>query len=223
MFGEQDKEYSKKHNGDIPVWQSPRYIEARSKAEELIKSGKYNLTEADFWILKNETKNGKMGYTGLIISHNGCLKINDALPEEKKVNPRCFTDDSVGTYRNSLTYTYCDDEIYEVGEVNPENCKNEYPYAMAFKRCFDRVVLKKCKLAYAGVYSDSEAEEFKEDYEDPETMKITATQERALRDKIIKEKIDNNKVIELLKKYGCEMIKDLSMKDLVNFQEELNK
>ena len=33
---------------------------------------------------------------------------------------------------------------------------------MAFKRLFDRVVLKQCKLAYDGIYSDSEAEEFKE-------------------------------------------------------------
>ena len=65
-------------------------------------------------------------------------------------------------YKNTLVYTYCCEEqgIYEVGEVSKSNCTNDYPYAMAFKRCFDRVVLKKCKLAYAGVYSDSEAEEF---------------------------------------------------------------
>ena len=39
---------------------------------------------------------------------------------------------------------------------------------MAFKRCFDRVVLKNSKLAFAGVYSDSEADEFKEKVEVPE-------------------------------------------------------
>ena len=33
---------------------------------------------------------------------------------------------------------------------------------MAYKRLFDRVVLKNSKLAYAGVYSDNEAEEFAE-------------------------------------------------------------
>ena len=33
---------------------------------------------------------------------------------------------------------------------------------MAFKRCFDRVVLKNSKIAYSGIYSDSEADDFKE-------------------------------------------------------------
>ena len=37
---------------------------------------------------------------------------------------------------------------------------NAYPYAMAYKRLFDRVVLKLTKLAFSGIYSDSEAEEF---------------------------------------------------------------
>ena len=46
--------------------------------------------------------------------------------------------------------------------MSQHNCKNAYPYAMALKRCFDRVVLKNSKLAYDGVYSDSEADEFKE-------------------------------------------------------------
>ena len=39
------------------------------------------------------------------------------------------------------------DEIYEIGEVSQANCRNAYPLAMAYKRCFDRVVLKKSKLA----------------------------------------------------------------------------
>ena len=154
MFNEKSKEYSKKQGKEIDVWQSPKYLEAKEKAKELINSKKYDLTEGDFWILMNETKNGKMGYTGLIISHNGCLKINDKL-ENNKINPKCFSYDNLG-YKDSLVYTYCDEEVYEVGEVSNSNCKNDYPYAMAFKRCFDRVVLKKCKLAYAGVYSDSE-------------------------------------------------------------------
>ena len=79
MFNENKKEYSKKQGKEIEVWQSPKYIEARDKAIELINSKKYDLTEGDFWILMNETKSGKMGYTGLIISHNGCLKINDKI------------------------------------------------------------------------------------------------------------------------------------------------
>jgi hypothetical protein len=98
-------------------------------------------------------------YTGLIISHNGCLKINDCL--ESKFNPDCVSYDKDG-YNGSLVFSYCNAEqgIYEVGEVSKSNCKNDYPYAMAYKRLFDRVVLKLSKLAYSGIYSDSESDEF---------------------------------------------------------------
>lgn len=157
-FNEQKEEYDSKTGEMIPVWQSPKYLESKKKAIEMIESEKYNLSEADFWILKNKTNTGKMAYTGLIISHNGCLKINDTL--ENKVNPRNFIIDKEG-YANSLVFTYIDDEVYEVGEFNNANGKNAYPYAMAFKRCFDRVVLKKSKLAYSGIYSEVEADEFK--------------------------------------------------------------
>ena len=153
----------KKEEMGLPVWQSPKYIESKKKAIEMIESKKYDLSEADFWILMNKTRDGsKMAYTGLIISHNGCLKINDNL--ETKVNPKCFTLDKEG-YANSLVYTYVDEDTFEVGEFNSTNGKNAYPYAMAFKRCFDRVVLKKSKLAYSGIYSEVEADEFKEQIE----------------------------------------------------------
>lgn len=162
-FNEKATEFSVKQGKEIPVWQSPKYAESKRKAIEMIDSGKYGLSNGDFWILMNETKSGKMAYTGLIISHNGCLKINDSLDDKLKFKPQCVFENAIG-YRNSLVYTYnCEEQgIYEVGEVNDKNCKNEYPYAMAFKRCFDRVVLKTSKLAYAGVYSEAEADEFKE-------------------------------------------------------------
>lgn len=158
-FGEKNEEYSSKRKENIPVWKSPKYQESRAKAVEIIDSGKYGVRPSDFWILMNETRNGKMAYTGLIISHNGCLKINDRL--ESRFDPECVSMDKDG-YRGSLVYSYCNQAqgIYEVGEVSERNCKNEYPYAMAYKRLFDRVVLKLSKLAYAGIYSDSEADEF---------------------------------------------------------------
>lgn len=77
-FGEKSKEYSAKRSEEIPVWKTPKYEEAKRKAVEILESGKYGLCEADFWILMNETKGGKMAYTSLILSHNGCLKINDS-------------------------------------------------------------------------------------------------------------------------------------------------
>ena len=217
MFNEQKEEYSRKQGGNIPVWQSPKYIQAKEKAIELINSKKYDLNEGDFWILMNETKTGKMQYSGLIISHNGCLKINDKL--ENKINPRNFILDKDG-YNGSLTYTYIDDEIYEVGEVSNNNCKNEYPYAMALKRCFDRVVLKKCKLAYEGVYSDSEADEFSgKDIE--MTIKINDNMEKALRTIIKNNKIKNEKVIEVLNKYNYKKLSDIDVPNYKTIIEEI--
>ena len=169
-FGEKKTEYNIKLGKEVDVWQSPKYIEAKNKAIETLESDIYKnvLSESDFWILMNATKSGKMAYTGLIISHNGCLKINDALPAEKKFKPSSVSITETG-YKGSLVYTYINDSqgIYEVGEVNSENCKNAYPYAMALKRCIDRVILKSSRLAYSGIYSDSEAEEFKKDPEEP--------------------------------------------------------
>lgn len=158
-FGEKQSEYHAKFGKEIPVWQSPKYVVAKQKAIEIIESGKYGVDDSDFWILMNATKTGKMMYTGLIISHNGCLKINDCL--ESKFNPDCVRFDKDG-YGGSLVFFYSNAEqgIYEVGEVSKDNCQNDYPYAMAYKRLFDRVVLKLSKLAYSGIYSDSESDEF---------------------------------------------------------------
>ena len=161
MFGEKTTEWHSKLGKEVPVIKTPKYEESRDKAKEIINKGVYGVTEGDFWILKNATKTGKIQYTGLIISHAGCLKINDALPEHLRVDPECFSVDKNG-WGDSLVYTYCNKTqgIYEVGEVNSDNIQMNYPYAMAFKRCFDRVVLKITKLNYAGIYSEVEAAEF---------------------------------------------------------------
>ena len=161
-FGEKTEEYSSKQSKKVPVVHAPKYAKTKEAAIEVMK--KYpGITEADFWILMNETKTGKMMYSGLIISHNACLKINDQLKADEKFNPTCMSFFKDG-YGDSLVFTYCNEKqgLFEVGEVSKANCKNAYPYAMALKRCFDRVVLKNSKIAYDGIMSDSEAEEFSE-------------------------------------------------------------
>lgn len=231
MFNEKKEEYSVKQGKSLPVWISPKYEEAKKKAIELIESKKYNLTAGDFWILMNETKTGKMGYSGLIISHNGCLKINDKL--ENKFNTKCVELDKDG-YANSLVYTYTDEDVFEIGEVNIKNCKNDYPYAMAFKRCFDRVVLKKSKLAYAGVYSDSEADEFSG--KDIETEKIPTQEEiekAMVTDKEVKEIVNllkgatqeatNKNISFFIKKYNKERLEDLLMTEYVDMFHNIQK
>jgi len=212
-FGEKEEEFVK--GVAYPVWQTPKYLESKKKATEMIESDKYGLSEADFWILMNKTSTDKMAYTGLIISHNGCLKINDKL--ENKVNPKNFTIDKEG-YLQSLVFTYIDDEVYEVGEFNPNNGKNPYPYAMAFKRCFDRVVLKKSKLAYSGIYSEVEADEFKQQLSEEESEKLKLMVELG---KLIEEKGANRE--KVLKYYEVDSDSEMTIEQLKKAIDDVSK
>ena len=219
MFNEQKEEYSSKKGENIPVWQSPKYIQAKKRAVELIEKKEYGLTEADFWILMNETKTGKMQYTGLIISHNGCLKINDKLEEGKKFNPESVTVDKEG-YGDTLVFTYINkgQGLYETGEVSKSNCKNSYPYAMALKRCFDRVVLKNSKLAYESIYSDSEGADLTEGAKEEiiADEKISEKKVNALKQAIKNNKISNSVVKLILANYDYAEIEDIEIKNYMN-------
>jgi hypothetical protein len=57
-------------------------------------------------------------------------------------------------------------EAWSFGEAAPKNNKNAYPYSMAEKRAKDRVALKLLKL-HGLVYSETEADEFRENAESP--------------------------------------------------------
>lgn len=219
MFNEQTEEWSHKQNKKIPVWQSQKYLQAKKRAVELMEKKEYGLTEADFWILMNETKTGKMQYTGLIISHTGCLKINDKLEDNKKFNPESVIIDKEG-YDNTLVYSYINKEqgLYEVGEVSKSNCKNSYPYAMALKRCFDRVVLKNSRLAYESIYSDSEGADITKETTE-ETIaeeKISEKKVNALKQAIKNNKISNSVVKLILANYDYAEIEDIEIKNYMN-------
>lgn len=233
-FGEKKEEVI---NGQkLPVeWITPKYKEAKRKVIELLESEKYKnvLEESDFWILYNTYSNKtKVMYSGLIISHDGCLKINDSLDEPLKFKPECMSLDKEG-YNNSLVYTYkCPEQgIYEVGEVSPSNLKNGgYPYAMALKRCMDRVILKNSKIAYAGIYSDSEADEFTKrvDEDTPKEKNEVSVSKETLdeKTKLIQE-VDNLEIQtstnheEMLKFYKVESNIDMSIEQLQDAKHRL--
>ena len=218
-FGEKEKENI---NGkQIPVdFHTPKYEEAKAKAIELLESDKYKgvLKPSDFWILVNTYSNKTRAmYSGLIISHDGCLKINDSLEDNLKFKPECLALDKEG-YGNSLVYSYnCPEQgLYEVGEVNNVNLKNGgYPYAMAFKRCFDRVVLKNSRLAYESIYSDSEgadvAKENEEQEEKDELIDINKVE--AIKKAIKNYKIADATVSIVLAGFNYAKVEDIKVKD----------
>ena len=167
-FGEKTEEFHAKQGKKLQVWKSPKYEQSKTKAIELIEKGDYGLDEGDFWILMNATKSGKMMYTGLIIAHNGCLKINDKLDDKMRFKPSSVeTVKDDGEKVKVMKYVNDEQGVYEFGEISPKNCMNDYPYAMVLKRLMDRVILKNSKVGFFGIYSDSESEDFKQQDNEP--------------------------------------------------------
>ena len=159
-FGAQKMEYNSKARANTKTWESPKFLEGKKKAIELIDKTEYGLTEADFWILKTYSEK-TVTYAGLIISHNGCLKINDKLAAEAKFVPSCVS--WVRNGAGDLVLQYLNDKqgLLEFGEASIKNCTNAYPFAMVLKRLQDRVILKNSKIAFSGIMSEVESEEFK--------------------------------------------------------------
>lgn len=159
-FGAQKTEYNSKAGANTKTWESPKFLEGKKKAIELIDKTEYGLTEADFWILKTYSAK-TVTYAGLIISHNGCLKINDKLAAEAKFVPSCVS--WVRNGAGDLVLQYLNDKqgLLEFGEASIKNCTNAYPFAMVLKRLQDRVILKNSKIAFSGIMSEVESEEFK--------------------------------------------------------------
>ena len=227
-FNEKETEKGKNDDGvwiDMKVWQSPKYIQSKEKAIELIeeKEKDYRLNEGDFWILMNKSKNNKMIYTGLIISHNGCLKINDKLDDELKFDPESvkFVKDD---QEKVMSYVNKNQGIYEFGEVSRSNCKNQYPYAMVLKRLMDRVILKNSKIGFYGIYSEAESDEFKEKPEakTPKKDDILESETKNIAKKISNSADEDMKeTMEEINKNTAESIKDALKK--AKSRESLNE
>ena len=177
-FGAQKMEYNSKAQANTKTWESPKFLEGKKKAIELIDKTEYGLTEADFWILKTYSAK-TVTYAGLIISHNGCLKINDKLAAEAKFVPSCVS--WVRNGAGDLVLQYLNDKqgLLEFGEASIKNCTNAYPFAMVLKRLQDRVILKNSKIAFSGIMSEVESEEFKRtEREEPEKADNLITEEQ---------------------------------------------
>lgn len=65
-----------------------------------------------------------------------------------------------------------DKVIHSFGEATPKNCKNAYMVAMAEKRGIDRVILKLLAV-HGDLYSEEEADDFKQSRQNPHVTRPT--------------------------------------------------
>jgi len=122
-------------------------------AEQLIEKFKqnYGLTKTDFWDL------GRGGKSTWIIKHNALEKVAAQENMTWRLDVLNFSPDVVV----KCIATHKEREVESLGESSPKNTMNSYPYAMAEKRAVDRCILKLLN-AHAYLYSESEADDFKE-------------------------------------------------------------
>ena len=129
----------------------------------------YGLSEDDFWMHKQSGK--------LIIKHCGVQKIAyQDLPNKTKIvvpelKNYVVHQTSDGLRGKELVISaqfelhhdgVCLRRYVSFGEANEKNLRSDYPWAIAEKRMFDRAVLALVGLAQEGVYSDEEADTFRD-------------------------------------------------------------
>ena len=129
----------------------------------------YGLSKDDFWMHKQSGK--------LIIKHAGVQKIAyQDLPNKTKIvvpelKNYIVHQNSDGLRGKELVISaqfelhhdgVCLRRYVSFGEANEKNLRSDYPWAIAEKRMFDRAVLALVGLAQEGVYSDEEADTFRD-------------------------------------------------------------
>ena len=122
------------------------------RIKELAK--KYNLGKDDFWELKRGQR------SMWIITHDAIEKI--AIIENIELTKFEVLNSDVDFARFLITMQKDDRTIISVGEASTKNCTSNYYGCMAEKRGIDRCVLKLINAYEYGIYSDVEADAFKQ-------------------------------------------------------------
>jgi len=122
------------------------------RIKELAK--KYNLGKDDFWELKRGQR------SMWIITHDAIEKI--AIIENIELTKFEVLNTEVDFARFLITMQKGDRTIISVGEASTKNCTSNYYGCMAEKRGIDRCVLKLINAYEYGIYSDVEADAFKQ-------------------------------------------------------------
>lgn len=127
----------------------------------------YNLTKEDFW---QHPQSGKY-----VLYHNAVEKI--AAQENIELVNYDTLNSQLDLVRFVMTMKMGDKTITDIGEADPKNCKMGYFGCMAFKRGFDRCVLKLIKAYQYDIVSEEEADDWKFQYQSPTDDMKTKYQE----------------------------------------------
>lgn len=121
---------------------------------------KYDLDASDFWELPQKK--------GTWIAKHSALEIVAVKAKIEWTKLDIIESDTAnGIAVMAVGGKLGDREEWSTGEASPKNNKNAYPWAMAEKRAKDRVVLKLSGIAGL-VYSEDEADDFKQPSEPPQ-------------------------------------------------------
>jgi len=169
----------------------------------------YNLQPEDFWQLR------RGGKTITIITHNACEKIAEMVSIVIQ-EPQWLSrgKNGVGAVQvMGWKRLQPEHKIWTTGESSPDNCKTDYPVAIAEKRAKDRLILKLVNASEYGVLSESEMEGL----EHSETDKLDLLRE------LEQTRQETNITVDELRQrsqelYNTNQIRDLSVQQIQELQ-----
>jgi len=169
----------------------------------------YNLQPEDFWQLR------RGGKTITIITHNACEKIAEMVNIVIQ-EPQWLSRGKNGVWAVQVMgwkRLQPEHKIWTTGESSPDNCKTDYPVAIAEKRAKDRLILKLVNASEYGVLSESEMEGL----EHSETDKLDLLRE------LEQTRQETNVSVDELRQrsqelYNTNQIRDLSVQQIQELQ-----
>jgi len=169
----------------------------------------YNLQPEDFWQLR------RGGKTITIITHNACEKIAEMVNIVIQ-EPQWLSRGRNGVWAVQVMgwkRLQPEHKIWTTGESSPDNCKTDYPVAIAEKRAKDRLILKLVNASEYGVLSESEMEGL----ERSETDKLDLLRE------LEQTRQETNVSVDELRQrsqelYNTNQIRDLSVQQIQELQ-----
>lgn len=129
------------------------------KSPEILEFQKtYGITESEMWEVRPGSWAVKHSAIERIVAEQG-IKFDRPSVIEANTAERIMVICVFGTLGDRTEWSF--------GEASPANCKIAYPASIAEKRAKDRVAIKLLNATGYAIYSDEEADEFKEPRQNP--------------------------------------------------------